>query len=65
MKYLLPAICLCISVIGYSQGLVRTNQYDKKSETSLFVTDSVISISWPTGNDDYGKMLIDLSKNKP
>lgn len=65
MKYLLPAICLCISVIGYSQSLVRTNQYDKKSKTSLFVTDSVISISWPTGNDDYGKMLIDLSKNKP
>ncbi|MGN6352513.1 MAG: hypothetical protein ACTHLB_03945 [Parafilimonas sp.] len=65
MKYLLPAICLCISVIGYSQGLVRTNQYDKKGKTSLFVTDSVISISWPTGNDDYGKMLLDLSKNKP
>ncbi|SFQ23468.1 CehA/McbA family metallohydrolase domain-containing protein [Parafilimonas terrae] len=65
MKYLLPAILLCISVIGYSQDLVRTSQYNKKSKTSLFVTDSVISISWPTGHDDYGKMLLDLSKNKP
>lgn len=65
MKYTLLVIYLCISVIGYSQSFVRTNEYDKKNKTSLFVNDSIISISWPAGSDTYGKMLLDLSRNKP
>lgn len=48
-----------------AQSLVNTSQYNKKSKTTLAIADSIISISWPTGNDNYGKMLLDLSTNNP
>jgi len=65
MKLILYFSVLFISTIAAAQSFVNTDQYDKKSKTSFAVTDSIISISWPAGNDTYGKLLLDLSKSKP
>lgn len=65
MKQLLYITCLFISINAQAQSFVNTDQYDKKSKTTLAVSDSVISISWPVDNGDYAKMLLDLSKQKP
>ena len=65
MKQILYIACLFISISTQAQSLVNTKQYDKKGKTTLAVTDSIISISWPINNGDYAKMLLDLSKQKP
>lgn len=65
MKNLLLVICLCISVIGYSQSLINTDKFDKKSGTKVSVHDSLLVISWPSGNKMAGSLELDLSRNKP
>ena len=65
VKKLIYASFLLFSTIVNAQHFVNTKQYDKKNKTTLAVTDSIISVSWPTGNDTYGKLLLDLSKDKP
>src|SRR6478609_1199707 len=65
MKKFIYTVFLLLSTIAHAQHFVNTDQYNKKSKTTLTITDSIISVSWPTGNDTYGKLLLDLSKDKP
>jgi len=65
MKKFIYTVFLLLSTVVHAQNFVNTSQYDKKGNTSLAVTGSIISVSWPTGNDTYGKLLLDLSKDKP
>src|SRR6478735_766753 len=65
MKKFIYTVFLLLSTVVHAQNFVNTRQYDEKGNTSLAVTGSIISVSWLTGNDTYGKLLLDLSKDKP
>ena len=48
-----------------AQNLIELSAYNHISETKISVNDSILTVSWPTGKNDFGKILLDLSKDKP
>ncbi|MDQ2719464.1 MAG: hypothetical protein M3Z26_06855 [Bacteroidota bacterium] len=65
IKFLPYIFCLLLLNIAHAQSSVNTDQYDKKSEAKISVLDNILTVSWPVAKNDFGKLLLDLSKDKP
>ena len=51
--------------IAQAQIPVDLSGYDKKGETIASVKGNMLDITWPAGNAEKGKILIDLQKGNP
>jgi hypothetical protein len=45
--------------------LVNLSGYNTKSEAKINVAESVVTVNWPTGKTERGRLLLDLTKDRP
>ena len=65
MKYILSVIFILLSRFSQAQTAINLRDYSKNSEAKISVRDHILSATWPTGNNESGKLLLDLSNGKP
>ncbi|MEO8110351.1 MAG: hypothetical protein ABI594_09970 [Ginsengibacter sp.] len=65
MKLLPHIFCLLMLNVAHAQSIVNTNQFNKNSETRISVNNNILTVSWPVAKNDFGKLLLDLAKDKP
>ena len=65
MKQTFSLLFILINMFCEAQSPIDLSAYYKKSETKISMSDSVLTVSWPTGKNDFGKLILDLSKDKP
>lgn len=53
------------STCTYAQSPIDLSGFDKKGEATAAVKEDILLITWPTGETEKGKILIDLGKGKP
>ena len=56
---------ILINIFCKAQNFVNLSAYNKKSEAKISVNNNLLTVSWPVGKNDFGKLLLDLSKDKP
>src|SRR5680860_1338359 len=65
MKILLLLPFLISSTLALAQSPIDLSDFDKKGGATAAVKGDVLEITWPTGETEKGKVLIDLEKGKP
>ncbi len=65
MKQLLTSFLVLLNIFCIAQTHVDLSAYNEKSDTKIYVKDNILSVSWPTGKNETGKLLLDLSKEHP
>jgi hypothetical protein len=62
-------LCLFVGMLStgfaIAQIPVDLSEYDKKSGVAVSVKEGLLDITWPTGETEHGKMLINLEKEEP
>ena len=64
MKNIFASIFILFSVFCNAQKNLDLSAYNKGSDVNVSVKENVLSVSWPTGKNESGKLLLDLSKDK-
>lgn len=49
----------------YGQQLVNLSDYNERGEAKVVVKENIIMVNWPTGPTEIGRLLLDLTKDKP
>lgn len=66
MKYiLLPVILLSTAITAFSQSKVDMKGFKSVNGTAVKQQGSSIEISWPAGNAQKGKVVLDLASSQP
>lgn len=65
MKNIFASIFILFSLLCNAQTHLNLSAYNKGSDVNVFVKENVLSVSWPTGKNESGKLLLNLSKDKP
>ncbi len=65
IKPTLALFFILVNIFCKAQNTVNLNAYNKKSEAKISVNDNVLTVSCPVGKNDFGKLLLDLSIDKP
>jgi len=65
MKNIFASIFILFSVFCNAQTNLDLSAYNKGSDVDVSVKENMLSVSWPTGKNESGKLLLDLSKDKP
>ncbi|MDQ3846118.1 MAG: hypothetical protein M3342_19245 [Bacteroidota bacterium] len=67
MNYRKSILFLLIITSFLTRGQIRVDlsRFDKRGEAKAVVQKNTLSISWPTGKAEQGKMIINLDKEKP
>ena len=65
MKLLLCLFLLLFTSPLFAQIPVDLKQFDKKSGVTALVKGNVLEVEWPVGNQEYGKVAVDLRKGQP
>ncbi len=64
-KPILAIFFILVNIFCKAQNSVNLNAYNKKSDAKISVSDNFLTVSWPVGKNNFGKLLLDLSKDKP
>ncbi len=62
---LLTSLFVLLNICCVAQTPLNTIAYNKKSESKISVINNILTVSWPVGKNNFGKLLLDLSKEKP
>jgi hypothetical protein len=65
MKYLLFIIFIFSGAFSEAQTRIDLKDYNKNGEAKIFVEDNILTASWPAGENESGKLLLDLSNDQP
>ncbi|MBD3627292.1 hypothetical protein [Cyclobacterium sp.] len=58
--------CLLVLHLNLSaQNKVDFTGFDQKAAATVSVTENILEVTWPTGNQEKGKLLIDLEEGQP
>jgi hypothetical protein len=63
IRLLLPF--LISSIVATAQAPVDLSGFDKKGGATATVEEDVLEITWPSGETEMGRLVIDLEKEKP
>lgn len=58
-------IILFASTFSFAQSPIELSGFDKKGGATAIARENVLEITWPTGETEKGKILMDLEKGKP
>lgn len=58
-------VCLISAIICDGQNNVDFKSYSKNSGTKVSSVNNLLTATWPTGKNDFAKLVLDLSKDKP
>ncbi|MEO6845357.1 MAG: hypothetical protein ABI184_09295, partial [Ginsengibacter sp.] len=65
MKYIVASILILLSVGSRAQTSLDLSGYSKKGEAKISLKENLLTATWPTGHNESGKLVLDLSKDKP
>ena len=65
MKKAFTLLFVLLNIFCKAQNPINLSAYSNKSEAKILVSNNVLTISWPVGKNNFGKLLLDLSKEKP
>ncbi len=65
MQKIFTILFILITHFCFGQINIDTHAYDKNSDAKISVTNNILTVNWPAGKNDFGKLLLDLSKDKP
>jgi len=65
MKYILVTVFILLHISSQAQTDINLRDYNKNSEAKISVNNNILSATWPTGKNEYAKLVLDLSKGKP
>lgn len=65
MKNYLVVISLLIACCAKTQLKVDFSSFNKNGEVKAEVQNNLLKISWPAGKREYGKLVIDLQRDRP
>ncbi|HEY9364587.1 MAG TPA: hypothetical protein VIQ00_15080 [Chitinophagaceae bacterium] len=65
MKSSLLLICFFLTIVCEGQKNVNISGYNKNSEAKVTTIGDILTVTWPAGNKDLAKLILDLSKDKP
>ena len=65
MRYLFAIIFIHLIITGKAQTYLDMSAYNKAGEAKISVNNNVLTATWPTGKNETGKLILDLSNNKP
>ncbi|WP_237587083.1 CehA/McbA family metallohydrolase domain-containing protein [Pontibacter russatus] len=54
-----------MTTLALAQVPVDLKSFDKKSGVTATVKDNLLSVAWPTGEEETGRVTFDLEKDKP
>ena len=60
MKNIFASIFILFSVFCNAQKNLDLSAYNKKSDVNVFIKENMLRVSWPTGKNESGKLLLDL-----
>ncbi|HLT08260.1 MAG TPA: hypothetical protein VK014_12090 [Cyclobacteriaceae bacterium] len=64
-KYFLFLVFLGISLFSYAQQPVDFSQFDKKGPVKATAKGSALSLTWPTGPSEEGRLLLNMENGQP
>lgn len=65
MKYILAIVFIHLIISGKAQTYLDMSAYNKAGEAKISINNNILSATWPTGKNESGKLLLDLSKENP
>ncbi len=65
MKYILAIVFIHLILMGKAQTYSDLSAYSNASEAKISINNNVLTATWPTGKNESGKLVLDLSKGKP
>ncbi len=65
IKPTLVLFFILVNIFCKAQNTVNLSASNNKSEVKISVNENVLTVSWPVGKNNFGKLLLDLSKDKP
>jgi hypothetical protein len=65
MKYLLFIVFIFLSVFSKAQTWINLKDYNKNGKAKIVVEDNMLTAAWPAGENESGKLILDLSNNNP
>ena len=65
MRYLFAIIFIHLIITGKAQTYLDMSAYNKAGEAKISVNNNVLTATWPTGKNETGKLILDLSNDKP
>ena len=65
MKSSLLLICFFLTIVCEGQKNVDISGYNKNSGAKITTIGDILTATWPAGNKDFAKLVLDLSKDKP
>ena len=65
MRYLFVIIFIHLIITGKAQTYLDMSAYNKAGEAKISVNNNVLTATWPTGKNETGKLILDLSNDKP
>ena len=63
-KCFLFVFLVCSTYLN-AQEIVNISRYDKKGEAKIERTGKLLTITWPAGKAEHGKLLLDFEKGNP
>src|SRR5690554_3625246 len=64
-KKFFPLLFLLISTYSYSQTPVDFSHFNKKGTATATAKGNTIELTWPTGEAEEGRLLLNLENGKP
>ncbi|MGN6265739.1 MAG: hypothetical protein ACTHM5_08695 [Ginsengibacter sp.] len=65
MKYLLLIIFVFLSLFSKAQTAINLKDYNKNGEAKIAVEGNILTATWPAGENESGKLILDISNAKP
>lgn len=65
MKKVMLAFLLLCFLFSKAQIPVNTDKFNKKNHAKLSISKNLLTVQWPAGDKDFGRLVIDLDKNVP
>ncbi len=65
MKQILTSFFFLVNVFCIAQTHIDVSAYNKKGDVKIYTSDNTLTVSWPVVKNTYGKLILDLSKEKP
>ena len=65
MKYLFFIVFILLSVFSKAQTQINLRDYNKNGEAKIAAEHNILTVTWPAGENESGKLLLDLSNGKP
>src|SRR5690606_24213307 len=61
-KFFICSALLLFSINAIAQVPVNLNDFDKRGSSKASVKNNILEITWPVGNNEKGKLLINLNE---